>query len=93
MPARHPINELLELLGRRWALRVLWELRGEPLGYRELRRACDEVSTSVLAQRLRDLQDAGIVALADGAYTLSPAGRELAQHLIAVDAWARRHAR
>ncbi|MFL5835449.1 MAG: winged helix-turn-helix transcriptional regulator, partial [Solirubrobacteraceae bacterium] len=43
-----------DLLGRRWMLRVLWELRGEPLPFRRLREACDEVSTSVLSQRLRE---------------------------------------
>jgi DNA-binding HxlR family transcriptional regulator len=93
MPSRHPINELLELLGRRWALRVLWELRDGPLPYRRLREACDEVSTSVLAQRLRELGEAGIVAASEDGYALTRDGRELCTHLIAIDAWARRRAR
>jgi DNA-binding HxlR family transcriptional regulator len=88
--SRHPINDLLELLGRRWALRVLWELRDEPLPFRRLRDACDEVSTSVLAQRLRELADAGIVEQRDEGYALSRDGRELAVHLVAMSRWARR---
>ena len=36
-----PIMAALDLLGRRWALRVLWELRGGPLSFRELRARCD----------------------------------------------------
>ena len=89
---KHPINDLLELLGRRWALRILWELRDAPLPFRRLREACDEVSTSVLTQRLGELREAGIVELGDdGAYGLSTRGRELAHHVLAMDAWARRY--
>jgi DNA-binding HxlR family transcriptional regulator len=72
-------------------LRVLWELRGEPLPFRRLREACDEVSTSVLSQRLRELRDEGLVAVDDaGAYGLTPDGRTLCEQLIALDAFARR---
>ncbi|WP_205697746.1 helix-turn-helix domain-containing protein [Conexibacter sp. SYSU D00693] len=87
---KHPINDLLELLGRRWALRVLWELRDAPLPYAELRRRCDEVSTSVLAQRLKDLAEGGIVEQRAGAYGLTEDGRELAPILLDLDAWSRR---
>ena len=91
---KHPINDLLELLGRRWALRILWELNDGPLPFRRLRAACDEVSTSVLSQRLRELVEAGIVALDDEAgYGLTPRGRELGDHVLAMDAWARRYLR
>ena len=91
MPSRHPINDLLELLGRRWALRVLWELRGRPLAYRPLRAACGDISTSVLSQRLRELRDAGIVELDERRYVLTETGAELGEILVALDAWARRN--
>ena len=39
-----PIMALLDLLGRRWSLRILWELREAPLTSRALRAACDEAS-------------------------------------------------
>ena len=90
--SRHPIADLLDLLGRRWALRVLWELRGDALAYRELRAGCEEMSTSVLAQRLRDLREAGIVDQRDGAYALTPRGRELLAHLAPLNAFAKRWA-
>jgi DNA-binding HxlR family transcriptional regulator len=91
--SKHPINDLLELLGRRWMLRVLWELRDGPLPFRRLREACDEVSTSVLSQRLRELRDERLVAVDDtGAYALTTDGRALGDQLIALDAWARRRA-
>src|SRR5689334_19781802 len=55
-----PIMAALDLLGRRWTLRILWELQAEPLGARELGRRCDEMSSSVLYQRLDELTAAGL---------------------------------
>ena len=96
MPAlhRHPITDLLDLLGRRWALRVLWELRDAPLTYGDLRAACDEVSTSVLAQRLRELTQARLLARdGDGAYGLTTTGADLLALLAPVNDFARRWGR
>src|SRR6201989_3623070 len=73
-----PIMVLLDLLGRRWTLRILWELRSGALTSRALRTACDEASPTVLNQRLKDLREAGFVELADaGGYSLTPLGQEL----------------
>ncbi len=72
-----PIMALLDLLGRRWCLRILWELRGDPLTSRALRAACDEVSPTVLQTRLDELREAGFVELGEAGYGLTPLGREL----------------
>ena len=72
-----PIMVLLDLLGRRWTLRILWELRGAPLTSRALRAACDEASPTVLNERLKELREAGFVELGDAGYNLTPLGREL----------------
>lgn len=75
-----PIMALLDLLGRRWSLRILWELRGEPLTSRALRSACDEASPTVLQARLTELREAGFVELgAGGGYGLTPLGRDLCE--------------
>ncbi len=50
-----PLMAALDLLGRRWALRILWELTDGPRGARELRQRCDAMSPSVLYQRLAEL--------------------------------------
>lgn len=86
---------LLDLLGRRWALRVLWELRAdETPTFRELQARCGDVSSSVLNDRLRELRDAGIVtAEPGGGYRLTPEGRELLELLGPMSAWARRWAK
>ena len=59
----------LDLLGRRWTLRVLWELRDEPVGtFRELQQRCDGVSSSVLTDRINELRAAGIVERSEAAF-------------------------
>ena len=69
---------LLELLGRRWTLRIVWELRDAPLTSRALRTACDDVSPTVLQTRIDELVEAGFVELQRGAgYALTDLGREL----------------
>lgn len=73
-----PVMALLDLLGRRWALRILWELRGKPLTSRALRTACDEASPTVLQTRLTELREAGFVELGEGGgYALTALGQEL----------------
>jgi DNA-binding HxlR family transcriptional regulator len=85
---------LLDLLGRRWALRVLWELREDrSLTFRELQARCGNVSSSVLNERLRELREAEIVAAqASGGYRLTDAGSELLRALEPVDSWAKQWA-
>ena len=88
-----PIMALLDLLGRRWALRVIWELRGEPLTFRDLQAACDGMSSSVLNQRLGELREAGIAERAGEGFRLTDEGRRLLEAFQPLDMWARRWAR
>lgn len=79
---------ILDLLGRRWSLRILWELRGEaPLTFRALRSACDAVSPTVLQQRLKELRSARLVSH-DGGYALTGTARRLLPTLLALHDWA-----
>ncbi|CAN5703953.1 hypothetical protein BH18ACT2_BH18ACT2_21520 [soil metagenome] len=80
----------LDLLGRRWALRLLWELRDGPVGARDLLGRCSPLSSSVLYQRLNELADAGLITKVEGGgYTLTPIGSRLGDALRPLDAWAR----
>lgn len=86
-----PIMLLLDLLGRRWTLRVLWELKQGRLSFRELQARCDEVSPSVLNTRLRELREAGLVEHQEGrGYGATRRALELAELLGPLDDWARR---
>ncbi len=89
-----PIMAALDLLGRRWALRILWELRDGPLGARALRAQSDGMSSSVLYERLRELADAGLIVQNDAKdYELTKIGRELGRAIEPLDAWARKWSR
>ncbi len=82
---------LLDLLGRRWTLRILWELRDGALTSRALRTACDEASPTVLNERLKELRGAGFVELGEaGGYRLTPLGRELKETFMPLHRFADR---
>lgn len=84
-----PLMAALDLLGRRWALRILWELREGPLGARELRARCDQMSSSVLYQRLQELTATGLVGRDDRErYVLTDQGAALRTAIEPLDAWA-----
>ncbi|TKT70543.1 helix-turn-helix transcriptional regulator [Afipia massiliensis] len=73
-----PIMALLDLLGRRWTLRIVWEMREKALTSRELRAACDDASPTVIQARLAELRAAGFVEKRDaGGYRLTAQGEEL----------------
>jgi DNA-binding HxlR family transcriptional regulator len=83
-----PITKLLDLLGRRWALRLLWELRRDSISFSELRKRT-EISPSVLSARLADLTAAGIIVRERSRrYRLTGRGRELARMLYEINRWA-----
>jgi len=82
------VEGVLDLLGRRWALRLVWELRRSTRSFSELRERTG-ISPSVLSARLGELVDAEIRER-DGArrYRLSGRGRELARILYDLNRWA-----
>src|SRR4051812_37786984 len=91
---RRPVMRLLDLLGQRWALRVLWELRdGEALTFRVLQERGGGLSSSVLSARLGELREAGIVERGDGGYRLTAEGRALQEALLPLNDWAKRNLR
>ncbi|CAN7497596.1 helix-turn-helix domain-containing protein [Bradyrhizobium sp. LjRoot220] len=86
-----PIMALLDLLGRRWTLRILWELREGPLTSRALRTACDEASPTVMQTRLTELRAAGLIDLLPGdGYSLTGLGLELIETFLPLHRFAER---
>ncbi len=88
-----PIMALLDLLGRRWALRIIWELREEQLTFRELQSRCGSISSSVLNDRLSELRSAGVLEPEAGGYGLTTEGRRLLELYPPLQAWAERWAK
>ncbi|KZB88651.1 winged helix-turn-helix transcriptional regulator [Amycolatopsis regifaucium] len=82
-----PLMAALDLLGRRWTLRVIWELRHGGAGFRELQRRCERMSSSVLATRLGELTEALIVETGEDGYRLTPLGEQLLDALHPLEKW------
>ncbi|MFE3826834.1 winged helix-turn-helix transcriptional regulator [Streptomyces sp. NPDC059092] len=88
-----PVMAVLDLLGRRWTMRILWELSQAPAGFRELQRRCERMSSSVLSTRLDELTGARLLALSEDGYHLTRLGQDLVEALSPLNAWSRRWAR
>jgi DNA-binding HxlR family transcriptional regulator len=79
---------LIDLIGRRWVLRILWELREGALTFRALQSACGNISPSVLNQRIAELRVTALVELGQDGYELTPLARRLLAHLLPLTNWA-----
>jgi DNA-binding HxlR family transcriptional regulator len=88
-----PIMALLDLLGRRWALRLIWELREEPKRFRELQDSIG-ASPTIVNSRLAELREANLVELdtASG-YRLTPLGEELLRLFLPLHVWSEKWAK
>jgi DNA-binding HxlR family transcriptional regulator len=78
---------LLDLMGRRGTLRIVWELRDGALTFRALQEAA-ELTPSTLNTRLKELREARIVSLEEGGYALTPEGQDLRTGLRFLYDWA-----
>ena len=88
-----PIMVLLDALGRRGALRILWELRDQrQLTFRALTDAC-ESNPGALNTRLKELRELDLVEHDVGGYFLSAHGQEVAALLGSLNTSAERWAR
>lgn len=89
-----PVARAAEILGDRWTLLVVRELLNGAGGFNEVERGLPGISRSVLAQRLRALERAGILERRTSAggrtlgYRLTPAGRDLRAVVGAAGEWA-----
>lgn len=78
-----PIMALFDLLGRRWAMGVLWTLcMHGPATFRELQNLCESISPAVLNQRLKELQEARFVEKTPGGYAPTELGRRVQNQLV-----------
>lgn len=78
---------VLDLLGRRTTLRILWELQSDSLTFRALLDAC-ETNTRLLNMRLGELREVGLVDHGEGGYRLTEEGKRLGSALKPLTQWA-----
>jgi DNA-binding HxlR family transcriptional regulator len=91
--SKRPVMSLIDIIGRRWTLRIIWELREGGLTSRALRSACDDASPTVIHQRLKELRAALLVEKSpDHGFILSPSGRELLTLLLPLSDFAKQWA-
>lgn len=83
------IAEIVELLSKKWVMRIIWELRSQALTFRELQAACDGLSPTVLNNRLKLLQEAQLAQKVDSrGYALTTMGQELLEIYKPLNRWA-----
>ncbi len=89
-----PVMAVLDLLGRRWCLRILWELHlNGPSSFRALQKYCGDISPTVLNSRLKELREAGIIELNPGCgYAITGQGIALGEIIEQLDTWAKNRA-
>lgn len=82
------IMALFDLLGQKWNMRILWQLRAQPLSFRAIQQTCDGMSPSVLNNRLKQLTEALLVISTEQGYQLTPLGVSLMQTLDPLRHWS-----
>jgi DNA-binding HxlR family transcriptional regulator len=92
------LGRAFEFLGKRWNGMLLGTLRNGPTGFRDLSRAVDGISDSVLSDRLSDLAAAGLITrtVAEGpplavSYDLTDRGKALLPALQQITLWSQEH--
>ncbi len=83
-----PVMALFDLLGRRWSLRILFELRDGAQNFRALQASVETISPSILNTRLKELREAMLLEAGPDGYVLTGPGRALLERLLPVAAWA-----
>jgi DNA-binding HxlR family transcriptional regulator len=90
-------HEAIELIGKRWTGAIVCALTERPMRYGELRKAVPGLSDRLLSQRLRELEEEGLVQRQVEAatpvrvtYSLTAVGKELGPSIRELKAWAKR---
>jgi DNA-binding HxlR family transcriptional regulator len=83
-----PIMALFDLLGRPWAMGVVWQLQNGPYTFRELQEKCESISPAILNSRIKDLREADIVERTLHGYQLTQDGHQLVELIRPFGEWS-----
>ncbi|WP_420603209.1 winged helix-turn-helix transcriptional regulator [Flagellimonas sp.] len=84
-----PIMALLDLLGRSWAMGIVWHLYNGPSTFRKLQEYCESISPTTLNKRLKELKDSYLIERTVEGYALTEHGKELFELIEPLGAWAK----
>ena len=83
------VNQLLELLESRYAMRVLWALKdGHPQTFRLLQDSVGNITPNTLNTRIKEMRVAGLMSHGDSGYTVTALGADLLKRLNDLQAFA-----
>lgn len=88
-----PIMALLDLLGRSWAMGIIWHLHSRASTFRKIQEYCENISPTTLNKRLKELTTAGFVERSIDGYILTTEGKELYQLIEPLGLWAKKWAK
>jgi len=83
-----PIMALLDLLGRTWALGIIWNLQQGPATFRELQLRCEQISPTLLNTRLKELKALKLIETQETGYQLSTQGTDLFEIISPLGSWS-----
>ena len=83
-----PLMAIFDLLGRRWAMGIVWQLADGPLSFSELQSRCDSISPTILSTRIKDLIEAKLIERTLEGYQLTKSGEGLFTLLEPFRDWA-----
>jgi len=83
-----PVMALFDLLGRRWAMGIVWQLSEGPLPFVELQRRCGSISPTILSARVKDLRQAALIEQSLDGYRLTALGEGLFRILKPFKEWS-----
>ncbi|WP_422349848.1 winged helix-turn-helix transcriptional regulator [Flagellimonas sp.] len=88
-----PVMALLDLLGRSWAMGIVWHLYKGPSTFRRLQEYCETISPTTLNKRLKELRDSHLIVRTVDGYALTQQGRELYELIEPLGSWAKEWAK
>jgi DNA-binding HxlR family transcriptional regulator len=83
-----PIMALIDLLGRTWALGIIWNLQSGPATFRELQQRCEKISPTLLNTRLKELKALKLIESQQAGYQLSDQGITLFNIIAPMGDWS-----
>lgn len=83
-----PIMAIFDLLGRRWAMGIIWNLSNGPSTFRGLQEQCKTISPSILNKRIKELREAELLDRSLEGYILTPMGEQLYELLEPFKDWS-----